>query len=513
MLVPTVVLFVGVALPLSAIEGGPTQHWPLETDRRPVSVPPSGPVVAPSGAATPGGTPARRAPASVETEEGPSRGPASTAGLDKKPSVTSGDEEISIQDEESDTPVSHDQIAGDEKLVAARPWRAPDYSNQEDAVGWSETAFEVPKGLEVNVAFWKDIYTKYTTDQGVIHDSEYIDLIYEVIDFSPIVTRTDLTGRQKERLKTKAVKEAKKRVKTMLQKFEKLDSPGDLTEEEKRIWDYFATKINEKKKFKRAQQKSRLRFQLGQKDRIIQGIFFSGRYLEEFEKIFREAGLPIELTRLVFVESSFNVLARSKVGASGLWQIMAKTARPYRMINRSIDKRNHPMEATKVAARLLRINFDMLGAWPLAVTGYNHGPSGVLRLTKIHRSRDLADLSPRNAKKRLGFASRNFYPSFLAVLEVEKNAPKYLGNVTWSQPLANVDLKTPFEIRYSDILRWFDGDDHRAQIFNPHITYRARSGKISIPKGSIVSVPASKEQIVRAELNDPKRFKKIGLNK
>lgn len=43
--------------------------------------------------------------------------------------------------------------------------------------------------------------------------------------------------------------------------------------------------------------------------------------------IFRDEGLPVELTRLPFVESSFNLFARSKVGASGIWQFMKSTGR------------------------------------------------------------------------------------------------------------------------------------------------------------------------------------------
>ncbi|PWU18437.1 MAG: hypothetical protein C5B49_07170, partial [Bdellovibrio sp.] len=418
--------------------------------------------------------------------------------------------EASEDEADTDTPVSHEKIAGDESLTAARPWRMPDYANQNEAIGYSPAAFAVPAGLEKNVAFWVDIYTRYSTDQGLIHDSEYMDLIYEVLDFSPVMMRRDIDVYQKERIKTKQVKESKKRVIALLKKLSTTEDPTGLTDQEKKIWDYFA-KIDDKKKFKDAQHKSRLRFQLGQRDRAIQGIFFSGRYLEEFEKIFRESGLPIELTRLPFVESSFNVLARSKVGASGLWQIMRYTGRPHMMINQAIDKRNHPMEAARLAARLLRSNFDMLGTWPLAVTGWNHGPSGVLRLTKIHKSRELGDLFPRNARKRLGFASRNFFASFLAILEVERNAPKYFGQVMWSQPLASVDVNLPFAVKYSDVLRWFDGDDNRAQIFNPQITTLARKNRIALPKGALISVPVSKGDQVKAELADPKKFRRVGV--
>lgn len=420
--------------------------------------------------------------------------------------------ERAISSEDLDTPVTHQEIEGDRNLTSSRPWRAPVYADQTNALGWNETAFGIPKGLEKNVAFWTDIYTKYTTDQGVIHDAEYIDLVYEVLDFTPIMMRTDINIFKKERMKVLAVKDAKARVVKLLKKLNDNTDRELLDEEEKKVWDFFAN-IDSKKKFHEAQDKDRIRFQLGQRDRVIQGIFFSGRYLEDFENIFREAGLPIELTRLPFVESSFNVMARSKVGASGLWQIMPYTARGFMMMNKAIDKRNHPNEGAKMAAKLFRDNFRMLSVWPLAVTGYNHGPTGVLRLTKLHKSKEIGELFPRGAKKRLGFASRNFYSSFLAILEVEKNAPKYFGNVQWSQQLAGADIKLPFDIKYTDVLRWFDGDDHKAQIFNPHITQLARQNKIAVTKGAFISVPAGKKEQIELELKDPKTFKRLGMAK
>jgi membrane-bound lytic murein transglycosylase D len=404
---------------------------------------------------------------------------------------------------EEEAPVILDEIAGERNLTGSRPWRAPEYDNQEKAIGWKPTTFAVPAELTVNYQFWLDIYTKYSTDQGILHDSEYIDLIYEILDFTHISSRKDLTDGEKHRMKTRAVKEAKKRIVSLLKKLHGTKNPENLTVEERKIWDYFA-KVEDKKKFLEATKKNRVRFQLGQRDRIVQGIFFSGRYLESFEQIFREAGLPIELTRLPFVESSFNVLARSKVGASGLWQIMRYTGRPFLTINATIDKRNFPSDATKLAAKLLRINYNMLQDWPLAVTGYNHGPAGVLRLTKVYKSREIGQLIQNiGSKKRLGFASRNFYASFLAVLEAEKNAPKYFGNVYWSKPLNAFEMKLDQPITWKHVVSWFDNKDQVAQIYNPHITALARKFGRPLPIKAIISIPMDKKEMVLAQLTGP----------
>lgn len=355
--------------------------------------------------------------------------------------------------------VSPLSLAQDEVEGQSRPWRAPVFSSQTSALGYSESAFAVPAGMEKQVQFWVDVYTKYNSDQGIIHDSENIETIYEVVD---------LKGFKTEREKQKKIDEVKKVI---------------------------AEKLTSK------EEKDRLRYQLGQKDRMQDAIFYSGRYLEDMEKIFREANLPIELTRLAFVESSFNIMARSKVGASGIWQIMPYTARPYKMISSVVDKRNHPLEATKLAAKLLRQNYGMLEAWPLAITGYNHGPTGVLRLTRDYKTRNLAELVQNvRSSKSFGFASRNFYASFLAALEVEKNANKYFNSeVTWSLPLNSQELKLPVSVNYKEIVSWFDGDDGKAQVFNPHLTANARKGR-AIPAQTVIAVPKDKYNVALISL-------------
>lgn len=343
-----------------------------------------------------------------------------------------------------------------------RTWRAPDFKQQKNVMGYTPTAFAVPVGMEAQVQFWIDVYTKYSTQQGIIHDSENVEKVYEVVDLAAYVT---------DRAKQKRIDEVKKEIAQKL----KLSS----------------------------EEEARLRYQLGQKDRMQDAIFYSGRYLEQMEGIFKKENLPLELTRLVFVESSFNVFARSKVGASGVWQIMPYTAKPYRMISPHVDKRNDPMEATKVAAKLLKQNYRMLESWPLAVTGYNHGPTGVRKITQNYNTRELGELI-QNVKSRqsFGFASRNFYASFLAALEVEKNAATYFKDIKWAHKLPAQEIVLPKATSYRDLVSWFGGDDKKAQLYNPHLTHRARKG--TLPAKTKIAVPDDKHGEIVAS------FKKTG---
>ena len=80
--------------------------------------------------------------------------------------------------------------------------------------------------------------------------------------------------------------------------------------------------------------------------KLEKAFFISGRYLPLMESIFRKKGLPIELTRIVFVESSFNIQAQSRVGASGLWQIMPIIGKKFKYLDANHDLRNDPRSAT-----------------------------------------------------------------------------------------------------------------------------------------------------------------------
>src|SRR5438128_176574 len=123
----------------------------------------------------------------------------------------------------------------------------------------------------------------------------------------------------------------------------------------------------------------RLHSQRGLRERFAEGIRISRRYFPEMERIFREAGLPVELIRLPLIESCFNLRAYSKVGAAGIWQFMPRTGRLFMRVDNLVDERRDPISSPRAAAPFLTRVHDMLDTWPLAITAYNHGPEGVAR--------------------------------------------------------------------------------------------------------------------------------------
>lgn len=359
---------------------------------------------------------------------------------------------------EADTPWSDEKVTYLSQYTKLRDWVTPDFQNQSSALGYTEKTFEVPESMTKQFQFWLNIYTKYSTSQGVLHDPENLDKVYGTIDFKDIDKDDSLDRYQKQRARDKYVEERKKEI-----------------AEQHSI------------------EVSKIRFQLGQSDRMKDALFFSGRYRDEMETIFVEAGLPKELVRMVYVESSFNVLARSKVGASGLWQIMPRTARPYRMLKKSVDLRNNPMDATRVAAKLLKMNHSILGSWPLAITAYNHGATGIRKIVDQYGSDDLPHLIQTvSSRPSFGFASRNFYACFLAVLEVEKNALKYFPTLKWSETFDSESVKLKKAMSYRDLVKVFDGDEEKLQVFNPHLLPTTRRAYGEIEAGVFLQIPSGK---------------------
>jgi membrane-bound lytic murein transglycosylase D len=397
-----------------------------------------------------------------------------------------------------ETPVVLQEFFGTVDVTKSQDFVPPDYSNQQMRLGYIDGAFAVPPGMEARVAFWLDVYTKYTTDQGVLHDSEYVHLVYETVDFQDIMTNSELSTGQKRKQRQDRVKQAKKAIEERLLRLAKVDSAEGLTDEDLRYWNLFQQMEGGSTKFREAAGRGRLRFQLGQRDRIIEGIYHSGKYIRQMEEIFRQHNLPIELVRMVFVESSFNPKAVSKVGASGVWQFMRYTARQYMRMDPSVDERNDPLTATEAAARKLKSNYQMLQAWPLAITGYNHGPYGVKRVTEKFGTTNIAELTDVR-RGRFGFASANFFASFLAALEAERNALKYYGPVKMAPPLVSQTIELTKNVKSQTVIGFFAGNEVLAKEYNLHVRSHLWKGS-SIYRGNFIRVPPEKLEMARAAL-------------
>ncbi|MGE4560072.1 MAG: transglycosylase SLT domain-containing protein [Desulfobulbus sp.] len=272
--------------------------------------------------------------------------------------------------------------------------------------GHAEATFPLYPCIRKNVRFWETIYSHYTTRQGVLHDADDLGRIYavvELVDWKLPWAALVNDGR---------IKREKNRVKGVLEALAAGKPPQ--TAEARRIAALFPGKWHASL----GQARDSIRLQLGQKDRFLEGVIRSGRYLPAFRRIFARHGLPQDLAYLPHVESSFNPKAFSKAGAAGLWQFTRATGSDYLVINTLVDERYDPYLATDAAARLLQDNYRVLGSWPLALTAYNYGRAGMLRAVRDHGNYERIFLSYEQGYFK--FAARNFYSEFVAATRVAK---------------------------------------------------------------------------------------------
>jgi membrane-bound lytic murein transglycosylase D len=338
--------------------------------------------------------------------------------------------------------------------------------------------FSVPPELEPDVRFWIRVYTEVTTDGGLIHDSWYLGLVYEVLRFEP-----DESLAQRER----EVAAAKARYAALLRRFADGDT-ASLTRHERRILHAFGAEAT-RQQFLDAID--RIRFQLGQANRFQEGLIRSQLWESHIARTLQERGVPAEIAALPHVESSFNPAAYSRVGAAGLWQFMPATARRFMRVDNLVDERLDPYRATEAAANLMLYNYNLLGTWPLAVTAYNHGPGGLRRAQEELGTNDIGVIVKRFQGATFGFASRNFYVAFLAALEVDRNAGTFFGPLTRLPDTQNTTVELPDYIPVDALAKAFNADPGALRVLNPALRPPIWDGERFVPRGYGLRLPGN----------------------
>ena len=328
------------------------------------------------------------------------------------------------------------------------------------------------QAIENNVRFWEKIYSTYSLHQAVIHDSQDVSKIYEVIEL------LDQPTQSAAKINAKAQKQAIKKYSAILKK---LSTQRPVTREEKRIAALFTGKYRSRNMGRAAE---RVRSQKGQKERFKEGVIRSGAYLPEIKRILRSNHLPEDLAYLPHVESSFNTRAYSKFGAAGIWQFTRATGKRYLQIDQSIDERLDPILASHAAAKYLKNSYRNLANWPLALTSYNYGLPGMIRAQKEHGSYE--NIFKNHNKGHFKFASKNFYSEFLAARKIAKDLEKKII----TQAPENVSyLKLKGYVSLSSLCHHFQIPSKTLLSLNPALRPTVVKGEKHIPKGYKLRLP------------------------
>lgn len=352
-------------------------------------------------------------------------------------------------------------------------------SDPEDRIN---SQFEIPDYLFNSVRFWLSIYTEYSTRQFAIFDRLHHDIVYEVVDLRALADRSKNLI-QYEVQRDRILRNRIKAYRTAFRRLEKSKKRrlNPKTQEEKNILQAIS-KIPKHHRHSFSHLRRNLKIQTGQRDNIIKGLLVADSFFPEIEKIFKKVGVPIELTRLSLVESSFNHLATSRAGAKGVWQFMEKSGKEYLLVDKKlkIDERLSPLKSSVAASRLLRRNYKILGNWPLAAIAYHSGLRRLVRFSRKNRSSknwesqpNLAPLfNPCRRKSTLGFAGRSYLASFLAVLYAERYRDYFYGNVKSNHQKNFVALKLNSQQTLSTLSRHTNIPLKTLEELNPDILKR-----------------------------------------
>ncbi len=165
-----------------------------------------------------------------------------------------------------------------------------------------------------------------------------------------------------------------------------------------------------------------------------QGLRRSGRFMDMARKIFKEEGVPQDITWLCQVESAWSPVARSWAAAVGLWQFIPGTGARYGLRqDYYVDERSSFEKATRASARYLKWlanRYD--GNWELAMAAYNSGEGRVDSAIARSGYADFWEIYSRGLIPR---ETRNYVPNILATIIIAKNPEKYGFSVKPEPPL------------------------------------------------------------------------------
>ena len=207
-------------------------------------------------------------------------------------------------------------------------------------------------------------------------------------------------------------------------------------------------------------------FLIGKRDLMERMLTASQFYFPMFEQELDNYDIPLEVKYLAVVESALNPRARSRVGATGLWQFMYGTGKMYNLdVSSYVDERRDPLKATKAASQYLSKLYEIFGDWDLALAAYNSGPGNVNKA--IRRSGGYKNYW--NIRRYLPRETAGYLPAFLATMYIFEYADEHgLKKVNAERPYFETDtVLVKSLISFEHISKLVGVSEEELQMLNP----------------------------------------------
>lgn len=191
-------------------------------------------------------------------------------------------------------------------------------------------------------------------------------------------------------------------------------------------------------------------------------------YFPLFEQTLDRYDVPLEIKYLAVIESALNPKAKSRVGATGIWQFMFTTGKAYGLdVSSYVDERSDPVKSTEAAAKYLGRLYKIFGDWDLALAAYNSGPGNVNKA--IRRSGGFTNYW--NLRTFLPRETAGYVPAFLATMYIMEYAQEH-GFEDFASTEAGYYFETDTVqvkklISFDQISEMLEVDMDVVQFFNP----------------------------------------------
>ena len=146
----------------------------------------------------------------------------------------------------------------------------------------ADETFPEPPELRPDIDFWVDIFTRYTTSQGVLHDSRDLSVVYEHLDFAP-----NDSSRERQR----KIANRHEALQKILQRLAGGKRNG-LNDAEARVLALWPDDVSNNRL---AQAAKDVRYQQGLQDRFREGLIRAGLWRDHINREFQALGVPIAL--------------------------------------------------------------------------------------------------------------------------------------------------------------------------------------------------------------------------
>ena len=189
-------------------------------------------------------------------------------------------------------------------------------------------------------------------------------------------------------------------------------------------------------------------------------------YFPMFEEHLAKYNIPLELKYLAIVESALNPRAKSRVGASGLWQFMYPTGKQYNLeVTSYVDERYDPLKATEAACQYLSSLYGIFGDWSMVLAAYNCGPGNVSKAIR----RSGGSQNYWNIRKNLPKETANYVPAFLATFYIYEFKKEH-GIQPKKAPLTYFETDTIMvkkQMSFKHIAELLDISEEQLEFLNP----------------------------------------------